>query len=108
MCPSLCACRRLTQNPNYYNLHGTSHRHLSDHLSDLVENTLNDLSNSKVRVLLSSSACEGGKGAHGLQLQQFVQEAGCVGLHVQRGWRLEAEHTSAELGERVRLWIGVV
>jgi hypothetical protein len=38
----------LTQNPNYYNLHGTSHRHLSDHLSDLVENTLNDLSNSKV------------------------------------------------------------
>lgn len=43
----LC-CRRLTQNPNYYNLHGTSHRHLSDHLSDLVENTLNDLANSKV------------------------------------------------------------
>lgn len=42
-------CRRLTQNPNYYNLHGTSHRHLSDHLSDLVENTLNDLANSKVR-----------------------------------------------------------
>jgi hypothetical protein len=41
-------CRRLTQNPNYYNLHGTSHRHLSDHLSDLVENTLNDLANSKV------------------------------------------------------------
>lgn len=40
--------RRLTQNPNYYNLHGTSHRHLSDHLSDLVENTLNDLANSKV------------------------------------------------------------
>lgn len=42
-------CRRLTQNPNYYNLHGTSHRHLSDHLSDLVENTLSDLANSKVR-----------------------------------------------------------
>lgn len=35
--------RRLTQNPNYYNLQGTSHRHLSDHLSELVENTLNDL-----------------------------------------------------------------
>lgn len=44
----LVGCRRLTQNPNYYNLHGTSHRHLSDHLSDLVENTLNDLANSKV------------------------------------------------------------
>jgi pre-mRNA-splicing helicase BRR2 len=35
--------RRLTQNPNYYNLQGTSHRHLSDHLSELVETTLADL-----------------------------------------------------------------
>ena len=35
--------RRLTQNPNYYNLQGTSHRHLSDHLSELVESTLGDL-----------------------------------------------------------------
>ncbi|KAF5746458.1 hypothetical protein HS088_TW06G00629 [Tripterygium wilfordii] len=34
---------RLTQNPNYYNLQGVSHRHLSDHLSELVENTLSDL-----------------------------------------------------------------
>lgn len=41
--------RRLTQNPNYYNLKGVTHRHLSDHLSDLVENTLNDLQQSKVR-----------------------------------------------------------
>ncbi|MBA0780530.1 hypothetical protein Gotri_004622, partial [Gossypium trilobum] len=39
--------RRLTQNPNYYNLQGVSHRHLSDHLSELVENTLNDLEASK-------------------------------------------------------------
>ncbi|KAI5074534.1 hypothetical protein GOP47_0010495 [Adiantum capillus-veneris] len=39
--------RRLTQNPNYYNLQGTSHRHLSDHLSELVENTLSDLETSK-------------------------------------------------------------
>lgn len=39
---------RLAQNPNYYNLNGTSHRHLSDHLSDLVENTLSDLEQSKV------------------------------------------------------------
>nr|XP_023887210.1 DExH-box ATP-dependent RNA helicase DExH12-like [Quercus suber]XP_023887211.1 DExH-box ATP-dependent RNA helicase DExH12-like [Quercus suber]XP_023887212.1 DExH-box ATP-dependent RNA helicase DExH12-like [Quercus suber]XP_023887213.1 DExH-box ATP-dependent RNA helicase DExH12-like [Quercus suber] len=39
--------RRLTQNPNYYNLQGVSHRHLSDHLSELVENTLNDLEVSK-------------------------------------------------------------
>ncbi|CAH9084541.1 unnamed protein product [Cuscuta europaea] len=39
--------RRLTQNPNYYNLQGVSHRHLSDHLSELVENTLTDLEASK-------------------------------------------------------------
>ncbi|CAI5971829.1 unnamed protein product, partial [Closterium sp. NIES-64] len=39
--------RRLTQNPNYYNLTGTSHRHLSDHLSELVETTLSDLEASK-------------------------------------------------------------
>jgi len=37
----------MTQNPNYYNLHNVSHSHLSDHLSELVENTLNDLVNSK-------------------------------------------------------------
>ncbi|KAI6106996.1 hypothetical protein EDD16DRAFT_1695107 [Pisolithus croceorrhizus] len=34
-------------NPNYYNLHNVSHQHLSDHLSELVENTLQDLTNSK-------------------------------------------------------------
>ncbi|KAL5471241.1 hypothetical protein EMCRGX_G029336, partial [Ephydatia muelleri] len=39
--------RRMTQNPNYYNLQGVTHRHLSDHLSELVENTLNDLEHSK-------------------------------------------------------------
>eukprot|EP00049_Salpingoeca_infusionum_P013623 m.254457 g.254457 ORF g.254457 m.254457 type:complete len:2135 (+) comp15493_c9_seq1:187-6591(+) len=39
--------RRMTQNPNYYNLHGVSHRHLSDHLSELVETTLADLEESK-------------------------------------------------------------
>jgi pre-mRNA-splicing helicase BRR2 len=37
----------MTQNPNYYNLHNVSHQHLSDHLSELVESTLNDLVNSK-------------------------------------------------------------
>jgi len=39
--------RRMTQNPNYYNLQGVTHRHLSDHLSELVENTLQDLEQSK-------------------------------------------------------------
>ncbi|CAD7700973.1 unnamed protein product, partial [Ostreobium quekettii] len=40
--------RRLAQNPNYYHLQGVSHRHLSDHLSDLVENTLSELEQSRV------------------------------------------------------------
>ncbi|KAF6139782.1 hypothetical protein GIB67_042345 [Kingdonia uniflora] len=39
--------RILTQNPNYYNIQGVSHKHLSDHLSELVENTLSDLEASK-------------------------------------------------------------
>ncbi|GKC50505.1 DExH-box ATP-dependent RNA helicase DExH12-like protein [Tanacetum coccineum] len=39
--------RRLTQDTNYYNLLGVSQRHLSDHLSELVENTLSDLEASK-------------------------------------------------------------
>lgn len=39
--------RRMTKNPNYYNLTGTDHRHLSDHMSELVENTLADLELSK-------------------------------------------------------------
>lgn len=40
--------RRLTQNPNYYNMQGVTHRHISDHLSELVETTLSDLEQSKV------------------------------------------------------------
>lgn len=40
--------RRLAQNPNYYNLQGVTHRHLSDHLSDLVESTISDLEQSRV------------------------------------------------------------
>eukprot|EP00730_Choanoeca_flexa_P002247 TRINITY_DN10972_c0_g1_i1.p1 TRINITY_DN10972_c0_g1~~TRINITY_DN10972_c0_g1_i1.p1 ORF type:complete len:1796 (+),score=582.18 TRINITY_DN10972_c0_g1_i1:116-5389(+) len=39
--------RRMTHNPNYYNLHGVTNRHLSDHLSELVETTLGDLEESK-------------------------------------------------------------
>eukprot|EP01025_Chloroclados_australasicus_P044365 TRINITY_DN480_c2_g1_i1.p1 TRINITY_DN480_c2_g1~~TRINITY_DN480_c2_g1_i1.p1 ORF type:complete len:632 (+),score=62.41 TRINITY_DN480_c2_g1_i1:285-1898(+) len=40
--------RRLVQNPNYYGMQGSSHRHISDHLSELAESTLSDLENSKV------------------------------------------------------------
>lgn len=36
--------RRLTQNPNYYGLRGTSRRHVSDFLSELVEATVDALS----------------------------------------------------------------
>ena len=39
--------RRMTQNPNYYGLQGVSYRHLSDHLSELVETTLSELEHSK-------------------------------------------------------------
>lgn len=39
--------RRLTQNPNYYNLQGISHRQVSDFLSDLVEDTLGELESSR-------------------------------------------------------------
>ena len=39
--------RRLSQNPNYYNLQSVGHRHVSDHLSELIENTVNDLENAK-------------------------------------------------------------
>eukprot|EP01134_Creolimax_fragrantissima_P000807 CFRG0807T1 len=39
--------RRLTHNANYYNLIGTTHRHVSDHLSELIENTLTDLEQSR-------------------------------------------------------------
>uniref|UniRef100_A0A0D9ZCZ7 RNA helicase n=1 Tax=Oryza glumipatula TaxID=40148 RepID=A0A0D9ZCZ7_9ORYZ len=35
--------RRLAKNPNYYNLQDVSHRHVSEHLSELVETVLNDL-----------------------------------------------------------------
>ncbi|KAG9299631.1 hypothetical protein G9A89_020802 [Geosiphon pyriformis] len=39
--------RRMVENPNYYGMQGSDHRHLSDHLSELVETTVNDLTASK-------------------------------------------------------------
>ena len=35
--------RRLAKNPNYYDLRGASHRHVSDHLSELVARDARDL-----------------------------------------------------------------
>ena len=40
--------RRLTLNPNYYNMTGVSHRHVSEHLSELVEGTISDLAQAKM------------------------------------------------------------
>jgi pre-mRNA-splicing helicase BRR2 len=37
----------MSLNPNYYGLQGASNDHLSEHLSELVETTLNDLVSSK-------------------------------------------------------------
>ena len=45
--------RRLTKNPNYYNLLGTTNEELSDHLSELVESTLSDLEESKCIEILN-------------------------------------------------------
>ncbi|TMW65358.1 hypothetical protein Poli38472_008000 [Pythium oligandrum] len=39
--------RRLIKNPNYYNLQGATNVHLSDHLSELVETTVNALEESR-------------------------------------------------------------
>ena len=39
--------RRLPLNPHYYNLASASHRHISDHLSELVESTLESLNEAK-------------------------------------------------------------
>ncbi|KAI0244580.1 Pre-mRNA-splicing helicase BRR2 [Massospora cicadina] len=38
--------RRLAKNPNYYNLQGTTHQHLSDHLTELVESTMSRLADT--------------------------------------------------------------
>ena len=42
---------------NFFNSTGVTHRHLSDHLSELVENTLADLEQSKVGVHNGSVDC---------------------------------------------------
>jgi len=39
--------RRLTRNPNYYELAGATPEHISDYLSELVESTLADLERAK-------------------------------------------------------------
>lgn len=38
--------RRLSQNPGFYNLQGTTPTHIAEYLSELVENTVNELAES--------------------------------------------------------------
>lgn len=42
---------RLSQNPNFYRLTGTTVRHISDHLSELVENSVTELQECKLLAL---------------------------------------------------------
>jgi pre-mRNA-splicing helicase BRR2 len=51
--------RRLARNPNYYGMPGASHRHLSDHLSELVEGTCADLAAG--RAIAEDEDGEGGE-----------------------------------------------
>jgi pre-mRNA-splicing helicase BRR2 len=39
--------RRISQNPNYYNLAGRTGQHINDFLSELIENTVEDLQKAK-------------------------------------------------------------
>jgi 3-dehydroquinate dehydratase-2 len=69
--------RRLPQNPNFYNLLGTSHRHLSDFLSELVDGTLADLE----ALCHATAAAQGAEvecrqSNHEGVLVDWIQEAG--------------------------------
>eukprot|EP01107_Rhizomastix_libera_P003769 TRINITY_DN1648_c0_g2_i1.p2 TRINITY_DN1648_c0_g2~~TRINITY_DN1648_c0_g2_i1.p2 ORF type:complete len:2183 (-),score=603.76 TRINITY_DN1648_c0_g2_i1:51-6599(-) len=55
--------RRLTKNPNYYNLTGTTMLHVSDYLSELVSTTLADLESADcIRTEEQEVAAGDGKG----------------------------------------------
>ena len=47
-CHVMTQCLRVLTQPSHVSAQGTSHRHLSDHLSDLIESTLADLESSRV------------------------------------------------------------
>ena len=50
--------RRLPLNPHYYNLSSASHRQISDHLSELVESSLNALQEAKCIQVIDEMYCE--------------------------------------------------
>lgn len=39
--------RRISQNPNYYNLAGKTGQHINDHLSELIETTIEELEKAR-------------------------------------------------------------
>lgn len=39
--------RRISMNPNYYNLSGKTGQHINDHLSELIETTVEELEKAK-------------------------------------------------------------
>ncbi|KAF4324437.1 hypothetical protein G195_001421 [Phytophthora kernoviae 00238/432] len=51
--------RRFMKNPNYYNLQGATNVHLSDHLSELVETTVNALEESRCIQVIEEDENEG-------------------------------------------------
>lgn len=48
--------RRLRKNPNFYNAAGKSARHLSDHVSELIEGSLKELSETRCVALADDAA----------------------------------------------------
>ncbi|GMF46792.1 unnamed protein product [Phytophthora fragariaefolia] len=54
--------RRFMKNPNYYNLQGATNVHLSDHLSELVETTVNALEESRCIQVVEEEEDEEGEG----------------------------------------------
>ena len=43
--------RRLSQNPNFYNLYNISGQHINDYLSELIENTVSQLESNNMIIV---------------------------------------------------------
>ncbi|KAL7998004.1 putative Sec63 domain, RNA helicase HrpA, immunoglobulin E-set, C2 domain superfamily [Plasmopara halstedii] len=54
--------RRFMKNPNYYNLQGATNVHLSDHLSELVETSINALEESRCIQVVDGEEDDEGEG----------------------------------------------
>jgi len=82
--------RRLTQNPNYYNMAGRGHEHVSDHLSELIEDTLSELVESKC------IACEDEMNLSPLNLGMIAS------YYSVRYTTIEIFATSVQIGTKIR------